>query len=218
MIEFSAEGIKNLSAALLAFQAETTGVKRDAKNPHFKSAYATLEAVIDTARPHLQKHGIAFTQAPGALVDGALEITTMLVHPMSGEWMRSTVHVPLTKRDAQGVGSAITYACRYSLMAALGLPPTDDDGESASRHNVTPLRPESPADDFPGGAVLDEAVAVELRRQIDLAKSINALTDLMMTEKVQGRLKGLSQEARDAIRDYGKARLIALGWPSKKAQ
>jgi hypothetical protein len=212
MIEFSAEGIKNLSAALLAFQAETTGVKRDAKNPHFKSAYATLEAVIDTARPHLQKHGIAFTQAPGALVDGALEITTMLVHPMSGEWMRSTVHVPLTKRDAQGVGSAITYACRYSLMAALGLPPTDDDGESASRHNVTPLRQASPDDDLPGnGAIAD------LKRQVDRAATWEAVRILMQGEGTRRELEALSQEERDSLRDYAITRMHKLGWPSRRA-
>ena len=130
MIEHS-ENIATIAAALLAAQAEMGGAKRDAKNPHFKSSYATLETVIETAKPALQAHGIAFMQAPGQLIDGALEVTTMLVHGESGQWMRSTLHVPLQKRDPQGVGSAITYACRYSLMAMLGIPPTDDDGEGA---------------------------------------------------------------------------------------
>lgn len=130
MIETS-EKITTLAAALLKAQAQMHGAKKDAKNPHFRSSYATLETVIETAKPALQSVGIAFTQAPGCLVDGALEVTTMLIHAESGEWMRSTLHVPLQKKDPQGVGSAITYACRYSLMATLGLPPVDDDGESA---------------------------------------------------------------------------------------
>jgi len=109
-----------------------SGVVKDSANPHFRNRYASLEAVIDAARPALQANGLAFSQAPGALVDGAIEITTMIFHT-SGQWQRSTLHVPLTKKDAQGVGSALTYGCRFSLMAILGLPPVDDDGEAASR-------------------------------------------------------------------------------------
>ena len=131
MIEHS-QDISALAKALHAAQGSLGGVVRDAKNPHFKSSYATLENVMSAAKPALQSAGLAFTQAPGALIEGALEVTTMLIHAESGQWMRSTLHVPLAKRDPQGVGSAITYACRYSLMAALGIPPVDDDGEAAS--------------------------------------------------------------------------------------
>lgn len=135
MIEHSPD-ITKIAGALVTAQGKMTGAKKDAKNPHFKSTYATLETVIDTAKPALQGVGIAFVQAPGQLVDGALEVTTMLLHAESGQWMRSTLHVPLAKRDPQGVGSAITYACRYSLMAMLGLPPTDDDGHAATHGNA----------------------------------------------------------------------------------
>jgi hypothetical protein len=127
----TSESTKAITAALLQFQGHVSGVKRDAKNPHFRSNYATLENVIDTARPVLQECGVAFVQAPGAIVDGALEVTTRLTHAESGEWVQSTMHMPLGKRDPQGAGSATTYALRYSLMAMLGLPPTDDDGEAA---------------------------------------------------------------------------------------
>jgi hypothetical protein len=118
--------IGNLAAALCAAQAEMRGVFKDKKNPHYGNRYATLENVIDTARPALTKHGLAWTQAPGPLVDGAITVTTMLMH-QSGEWMRSSMHMPIAKRDPQSTGSALTYAQRYSLMAILGLPPTDDD-------------------------------------------------------------------------------------------
>lgn len=137
----TSESIKAIMPAILAFQGETEGVKRDAANPHFKSRYASLEAVIDYARPVLQRHGLVFIQAPGRIIDGALEVTTRIVHAESGEWQESTMHIPLGKKDPQGAGSALTYAQRYSLMAALGLPPTDDDGEAAiDRENkrVTP--------------------------------------------------------------------------------
>lgn len=133
MIEISPE-VNHLFPALISAQSKMRGVVKDSNNPHFRSSYASLENVIDTARGPLNEDGIAFTQAPGALVDGAIEITTMLMH-RSGQWLRSTLHVPLQKRDPQGVGSAITYGCRYALMATLGLPPVDDDGESAMDRN-----------------------------------------------------------------------------------
>lgn len=130
MIETS-EKVGHIAAALHAAQGLIAGVVKDAKNPHFKSRYATLEAVIDTAKPALQSASLSFVQAPGRITEaGAVEITTMIVHT-SGEWMRSTLHVPLAKKDPQGVGSSITYGCRYALMAMLGLPPVDDDAESA---------------------------------------------------------------------------------------
>jgi hypothetical protein len=132
--------IGNLAAALCAAQAEMRGVYKDGKNPHFKSRYATLENVIDTARPALNKHGIAWMQSPGALVDGAITVTTILMHK-SGEWVSSSFQMPLAKRDPQATGSAVTYASRYALMAMLGLPPTDetpadDDGEVAHGRGV----------------------------------------------------------------------------------
>jgi len=142
MIEHS-QDITKLSEALNLAQAEMRGVQKDSKNPHFKNTYASLEAVIDASKPVLNKHGLAFTQAPGALVDGAVEITTMLMHK-SGQWIRSTLHMPVVKRDPQGVGSAITYGLRYSLMAVLGVPPTDDDdGERAMDRNQTQQRQET---------------------------------------------------------------------------
>lgn len=123
----TSETTKAIGGALLKFQGYVSGVKRDGKNPHFKSRYATLENVFDTARPGLQDVGIAVVQAPCSIVEGSLEITTRLIHAESGEWMQSTMHMPLGKRDPQGAGSATTYGLRYSLMAMLGLPPTDDD-------------------------------------------------------------------------------------------
>lgn len=130
MIERS-DQITNIVPALLAFQSTVRAVKRDGNNPHFKSKYATLENVMDAVKPSLNENGLVVMQAPASIVDGAVSVTTALYHT-SGEYMTATLHVPLGKRDPQGVGSAITYGLRYSLMAMLGLPPTDDDdGESA---------------------------------------------------------------------------------------
>jgi hypothetical protein len=133
--------IENLAAALGKFQAETHGVLKDASNPFFKSRYATLEAVIETARPGLAKVGLAFLQAPKGQVGMTVELETMLMHGASGEWVRFSTVMPLPKADPQGVGSAITYACRYALMAMLGLPPLDDDAEATKPQLKQPQQP-----------------------------------------------------------------------------
>lgn len=125
------DSIKAISQALLEFQGKVDGVEKNKANPHFKSRYANLEAVRDTAVPALQEVGIVYTQSPGPITDGNMSLTTMLIHAKSGEWMKFTGEISLGKRDPQGVGSALTYMQRYSLMAALGLPPVDDDGEGA---------------------------------------------------------------------------------------
>ena len=122
--------LDKIAPAFVAAQAELGGVEKDSKNPAFKSKYASLEAVIEAAKPVLIKHQLAFLQMPGALTDQGLSVTTMILHD-SGQHISSTLTVPLAKRDPQGAGSAITYACRYSLMAMLGMPPVDDDGEAA---------------------------------------------------------------------------------------
>lgn len=147
MIEHS-EQITELTKALVIAQTHLGGVVKDAKNPHFKSQYATLGAVMLEARPALNTAGIALSQAPGRLRDGLIEITTTLLHGESGQWMSSTLEVPVAKRDPQGVGSAITYGLRYSLQAMLGIPSIDDDGEAAMDRDAAPaaaIAPPKPA-------------------------------------------------------------------------
>ncbi len=149
MIEHS-EQITELTKALVVAQTHLGGVVKDAKNPHFKSQYATLGAVMLEARPALNTAGIALSQAPGRLRDGLIEITTTLLHGESGQWMSSTLEVPVAKRDPQGVGSAITYGLRYSLQAMLGIPSIDDDAEAAmdrdAAPDAAPAKPTSKAD------------------------------------------------------------------------
>lgn len=141
------ESIKSIAAALFTFQGAVDGVEKNKVNPGFKSRYANLEAVRDTAVPELQKVGLLYTQSPGAIVDGVMAVTTMLIHAESGEWMKFEGDIALGKRDPQGVGSAITYMQRYSLMAALGLPPVDDDGEGAMERTTPKRNPIHPVKD-----------------------------------------------------------------------
>jgi hypothetical protein len=117
----------------VAFNGEVKKIEKDGTNPHFKSAYATLDNIIDETRPILHRHGLTVMQFPGG--DGEkITVRTMVVHE-SGEWIESEpLTLKPTKFDPQGSGSAITYARRYSYAAALSLSlGDDDDGNEASK-------------------------------------------------------------------------------------
>ena len=70
-------------------------------------------------------------QFPGEYYDGTMHLTTILTHK-SGEWIGQDMSVPVTKPDAQGAGSALTYMRRYALAAVVGVVQADDDGNAAS--------------------------------------------------------------------------------------
>lgn len=118
------------SAMALAF-AEIEGATKAAVNPHFGKKYADLGAVIDAIKPALIKHGLFFMQKSEPSADGVIVHTTL--HHTSGQEMDlGKLYVPADKRDAQKFGSALSYARRYSLMTAFGVPAEDDDGNAAS--------------------------------------------------------------------------------------
>lgn len=126
------ESLTKIAPALVKALAEIGGVAKGANNPFFKSKYATLENVIDASKPVLASHGISLLQFPGALVGGAMNLETILLHE-SGEWIggEEAFGVSTTKADPQAVGSALSYARRYAQMAVLNMPAVDDDGEAA---------------------------------------------------------------------------------------
>lgn len=123
------EQINELAAALAAAQGEIENASKNAANPHFKSKYADLAEVLNTVRPVFSAHGLSITQFP-AFADGLASVETVLLHK-SGQWMSGTASAGVTKQDAQGVGSAITYLRRYSLAAVAGIAQEDDDANAA---------------------------------------------------------------------------------------
>ena len=122
--------IDKLAEALAKAQSEMEGAKKESVNPFFKSSYADLHAVIKSAFPHLSKYGLSVSQG-NEIIPGAICVTTTLLHS-SGQWLRSKVKLPLSKKDAQGVGAAITYGRRYGLSAIAGIAQYDDDAQSIS--------------------------------------------------------------------------------------
>jgi hypothetical protein len=132
--------MKNVSAALVKAQRQFGPALKSSTNPHFKSKYADLAACVEAVMEALNANGIALMQRTIECQDG-VTVETMFVHE-SGEMLSNgPLHVPATKHDAQGYGSALTYARRYSLMAACGIAPEDDDGNAAAR--TAPVRKEN---------------------------------------------------------------------------
>lgn len=132
IIEMS-DDISALAKVLPKAQSAMGEVFKNANNPAFKSKYADLAAVVEAVLPALNASGIALLQ-PSAYDNGTgiVHVATMLMHE-SGQWMRCTLAMPLSKRDAHGVGSAVTYGRRFGLQAMSGVAPTDDDGNEAAK-------------------------------------------------------------------------------------
>ena len=154
----------DLFTALIKAQSEMGSAVKDSKNPHFRSRYASLAAVIDAVIPVLNANGVGVLQLPS--IEGSeVRLTTILMHS-SGQRLSSTVGAPLGKKqDAQAVGSAITYLRRYSLQSIMGLPVEDDDGNAASRpQRRQPQRRQVPETSAPTQAEKDWAalIAAEL--------------------------------------------------------
>lgn len=132
--------ITKLAAALVKAQAAMTGAKKDSSNPFFKSKYADLSSVDAAIGPALEKHGLAYIQRSHNL-DNAAGIETIIIHESGESLSCGIVSVPVAKHDAQAFGSAMTYARRYSLSAAFGVCPEDDDGNAATVAKPSPVLP-----------------------------------------------------------------------------
>ena len=135
---FKSEEINELATALSLSQGEIENASKNAANPHFKSKYADLAEIINCVRPVFSKHGLSVMQFP-SYEGGVVSVETVIAHK-SGQWMSGTISAPVSKQDAQGVGSATTYCRRYALAAAACLAQEDDDAESAIGRKV-PARP-----------------------------------------------------------------------------
>lgn len=123
------ENINELFTALCKAQSEIVGAKKDSQNPFFKSHYADLASVWDAVREPITKNGLCVVQTIETEQD-KLFVQTTLGH-ISGQFVKSKIPVLPQKHDPQSLGSAISYARRYSLTALLSVPQIDDDGEEA---------------------------------------------------------------------------------------
>jgi len=120
-----------IAKAFVEAQKEFGQVLKTADNPFFKSKYADLASVHDAVIDSLHNHNIALLQKTHEC-DNGVKIETIFMHESGEQISGGLLFVPAQQQDPQKYGSALTYARRYSLLSACGLPAEDDDGNKAS--------------------------------------------------------------------------------------
>lgn len=148
------EQIQDLTKALAKFHASVGKIKKDAKNPFFKSNYASLSHILEEIAQPLHDAGLVISQFPDG--DG---LVTMLIHADSGQYISSAYTMPVAKaNDPQALGSAISYARRYSVSSILSLNIDDDDAEGAMKRGTKPQAQEDTREWLNKGQKLNEAM------------------------------------------------------------
>lgn len=111
---------KTIHQRLMNFQSKIESIKKDSTNPHFKSKYASLTAIQEAIKQPLLESGLFYTQIP------TLESIKTQIFDEIGSMIEC--EYPINNQlDPQKLGSAITYAKRYSLTSILALATDDDD-------------------------------------------------------------------------------------------
>jgi len=137
----TSESVKEIAPAYAKFQATCPAPKKTATNTHTGSSYAPLDAILEVVIPALTENNLFFVQ--DAIVEPNQVSVKTIVRHECGEFFEFTpMTLPIGKNTAQGIGSATTYARRYSLTTALGIAAQeDDDGNEASKGGQVPPKP-----------------------------------------------------------------------------
>lgn len=196
MKQYSSEDIKELAAALAGVHAEMEPAKKDSDNPHFKSTYADIRAVVEVSRKLLSKHDLVVTQTVDYEGEGVFLIT-QITHK-SGQFMRSWYPVKPTKNDPQALGSAITYARRYAYCALVGVvADDDDDGNEGSKKEAKPeTKPAEPKGEFDTPSLREQFTA-NCIDAINRAETLEGLKDQKTLNLAKWGAMGKSPHPKD---------------------
>jgi hypothetical protein len=152
------ENTGNLAAALAKARAAFEPIRFDSINPHFKSKFASLAAIMAATDGALSDNGIVPIFMPGNGPDGMVGGTMRLEHD-SGEYIESAIYVPPGKHDAQGYGACLTYVHRYLLRSMLNVSAdADDDGNGAVQTDPLKDHYEAVRDNMISIAAIKEAL------------------------------------------------------------
>jgi hypothetical protein len=178
----TSDAINELATALAKAQGMLLPAVKDNTNPHFKSKYLDLHGVWQSCREALSKNGLCVIQGPAENAGGdgsTITFACRVVHT-SGQWIEADLTIRPMKNDAQGIGSAITYARRYLLASMVGVAPQDDDddGNAAS----APAQRMVPASATKAGTTVDPKAAFKAAVQkwsgVDAEDAVKACRDL----------------------------------------
>jgi hypothetical protein len=201
--------MKELAQALAKAQAKIGTAAKSSTNPHFKSKYADLSEVWDAWQKVGPECGLSLAQTL-KFADGNQFLVTTLLHT-SGESLTSEMLLTPTKNDMQGMGSAITYARRYSMAAMVGIVQDDDDANAASsgerapanngHRTAAPKPPEDPK------AVAARESFTRIREAINLAKSPEEIERVLAAQgKTLADIKEVSQHGYEQLMEFAAER------------
>lgn len=124
----TSEQLDKVLPAIMAVKTKLQAVTKSANNPFFKSKYADLNTYLDEVEPLLEANELVLLQ-PVTVIETANIVSSIIMHK-SGQFISSEMSV-VNAPDMQKLGSAITYARRYTLGALLSMKAEDDDGNGA---------------------------------------------------------------------------------------
>jgi hypothetical protein len=169
--------MKNIAAALIKARQSFPAIHKNKINPHFKSKYASLDSILEAITSPLSDNGLVLIQ-PTVIKDGAIFLTTQLIHSESGEIIESELIIP-PQSDPQKLGSALTYYRRFSICTLLAIAADDDDDGSTATSNSVPNKVASakPSADIEAARKelrdLTEGLGWDGTKKAEWAKSIN---------------------------------------------
>lgn len=187
------ENINELVSALSKAQSKMKPATFNRVNPHFKNRYADFTSCMDACRIPLSDNGLSVLQYCETVSD-RLTLVTMLAH-ISGQWIKSQFPLNPMKMDSQSIGSAMTYAKRYSLSAMLGIvsdEEEDDDGEAAhGRGKPSTQRSAQPV----------KRLDTDKKISVEQALDIEALLAQVPPETVKGCMDWIKQRGFSLMSD-----------------
>lgn len=208
--------MKSIAAALVKAQKGFAPALKKSTNPHFKSKYVDLAGCVEAVIDSLNDNGIALVQSMHECSDGVI-VETIFVHESGEQLSCGKLHVPASKHDAQGFGSALTYARRYSLMAACGIAPEDDDGNAAVASAKKPITPVKAA--VQSAPINDEdmdflrGIAAELVHIVEVDGEVSKAYDYLTEQNLDNDQKlhlwdilQSNSKTRSALKAEGKLR------------
>lgn len=210
--------LQTIAAAFIKAKRAFGPALKDKNNPAFKSKYADLGACIDAVEDPLLTNGIALIQETFEDATG-VTVETVFLHE-SGESIRcGKLHVPASKQDPQGYGSALTYARRYSLITACGIAPEDDDGNAASRTPTATAKPAAAVKTRPTSIPTKPAGKLDMGPQARAMRIVSGVA----TGDAAGAataMAGWDDETRNAVwelLDIKTQEQLTAAWPKETA-
>lgn len=198
--------LSKLQEALSVFRAQVKQPALDAKNTFYKESagYVTLAGVQQAVDEGIKGTGLAYVQLVNSDDNGNVYVETIITHKLGGILRSGKLNIPPKKRDAQGLGSSITYSRRYQLAAMFGITSDkDDDANAAVGGNPNQGRKQAPKKMAPK---VDPNLK---KRYMDLLNSLGKAYPDTSNNKLEASVKNHAfsnpsyQLATNA--DYGKA-------------